>query len=280
MKRILLPTDFSDNAWNAINYATELYKNEECMFYILNVFKVYSYSTVNMMYPEAGNPVYDVAYKESQKGISDIVRRLVFAKNPRHYFEGISKNNFLTDAINYLVEEKGIDMIVMGTKGAGNTRGSNYGSNAVTVMEKITSCPVIAVPSEGEFLGLKEIIFATSYEILCEKNELEPLLNLAGKFNATIRILHIRKNEELTEIQVANRRLLEDDMTDTKYTFHSLTNIEPAVGISCFAESRDADLIALVNRKHSILHRLMKKPVIKGITFYSRTPLLVMHVQN
>ncbi|MEJ2113114.1 MAG: universal stress protein [Flavobacteriaceae bacterium] len=41
-RKILLPTDFSKNAWHAINYALELYKDENCDFYILNAFSATS----------------------------------------------------------------------------------------------------------------------------------------------------------------------------------------------------------------------------------------------
>ena len=37
-KKILVATDFSKNAWNAIVYALELYKNTACDFYVLNTF--------------------------------------------------------------------------------------------------------------------------------------------------------------------------------------------------------------------------------------------------
>ncbi len=38
MKNILLPTDFSDNAYNALRYAAELYKEEDCTFFLLNTY--------------------------------------------------------------------------------------------------------------------------------------------------------------------------------------------------------------------------------------------------
>jgi len=36
MKKILLPTDFSKNAINAIDYALQLFKDETCVCFILN----------------------------------------------------------------------------------------------------------------------------------------------------------------------------------------------------------------------------------------------------
>ena len=40
MKTILLPTDFSDNSWNAIEYALNLNKDTDCNFYLLHVSKL------------------------------------------------------------------------------------------------------------------------------------------------------------------------------------------------------------------------------------------------
>ncbi len=57
-KRILIPTDFSKNALNAIRYALELYKKEPCEFYFLNVFRVDYYTTDTLIVPEPGKAPY------------------------------------------------------------------------------------------------------------------------------------------------------------------------------------------------------------------------------
>lgn len=49
MKRILLPTDFSENSWNAIQYAMELYKEDVCTFYLLNAYTPMLIEPVNPM---------------------------------------------------------------------------------------------------------------------------------------------------------------------------------------------------------------------------------------
>ena len=40
MKNILILTDFSENAWNAIEYASNFYRSQECNFYLLNVVQI------------------------------------------------------------------------------------------------------------------------------------------------------------------------------------------------------------------------------------------------
>ena len=37
MKNILLPTDFSENSWNAIEYTLNLFQKNICNFYLLHV---------------------------------------------------------------------------------------------------------------------------------------------------------------------------------------------------------------------------------------------------
>ena len=58
MKKILIPVDFSENAWNAALYAAELYENNVCEFYLLHVFHFDAYTTSNLMAPDIGNPAY------------------------------------------------------------------------------------------------------------------------------------------------------------------------------------------------------------------------------
>ena len=276
MKRVLLPTDFSDGAWNAIQYAVMLLQHKKCTFYILNVFSV-PFTTANMMAPEPGNPSYDEASKKSNEKLKIILKKLKSKENPRHHFILESKNNFLIDAINNIVEQNAIDLIIMGTKGVKNIKGTSYGSNAVAVMEKTMNCPVVVVPEKANFKGLKEVVFPTSYEFASKSGEIKTFIDFIKDYESTIKILHINENEELSNTQIENKKLLEEKLSGLEYTVHALTNIEPALGVSCFAQSREADLIALVNRKHSFFYRLMEKQTLKGISHYSNIPLLIMH---
>ncbi|HAT67935.1 MAG TPA: universal stress protein, partial [Flavobacteriaceae bacterium] len=52
MRKVLIPTDFSRNAWDAIAYAVDLFKNEPCEFYILNVYSLADFATDNLMVPQ------------------------------------------------------------------------------------------------------------------------------------------------------------------------------------------------------------------------------------
>ncbi|MEO9893998.1 universal stress protein, partial [Aurantibacter sp.] len=119
MKNVLLPTDFSENALIAAKYATQLFDNEECKFYFLNV---YTPSIVHSRFLAETKSKTLVSENESklskqglQKALKEI-KKLNF--NKLHNYEAISSFDFLTQKIIETVESEKIDIIVSGTKGA------------------------------------------------------------------------------------------------------------------------------------------------------------------
>ncbi|MGY8909954.1 MAG: universal stress protein [Flavobacteriales bacterium] len=67
-RKILLPTDFSKNAWHAIKYALELYKKDNCDFYILNVFSA-TRNVINLTNIEPGSELFEMAKARSKDGL-------------------------------------------------------------------------------------------------------------------------------------------------------------------------------------------------------------------
>ena len=65
MKNILLPSDFSKNSKNAIQYAIKFFENEECHFYILNIQKSSKYITANLGAGPQSDCVYDIVANKS-----------------------------------------------------------------------------------------------------------------------------------------------------------------------------------------------------------------------
>jgi hypothetical protein len=68
-----------------------------------------------------------------------------------------------------------------------------------------------------------------------------------------------------------------DKFGDVVHTFHTLTDIKVAPGIHSFIESRDSDLLALINKKHSFLNSIFTKSLVKEIGYKPQVPVLVMH---
>lgn len=277
-KRILLPTDFSKNALNAIRYALDLYKDQTCDFYLLNTFTVNGYSIDNMMVPEPGQQAYEAAKLESEQKFDTLMDVLqLHNDNPKHIYHTISTFNSLLHAIKTTIAKYDIDMVIMGTKGASGVDSVVFGTNTVDAMEKVTECPVMAIPENLQFKVPKEIVFPTDYKTNFKRRELNYLLEIALYHNAAIRVLHIEKEFKLSRDQKNNKALLESILKGTDHSYHTLKDLKVQSGISAFIESRESDMIAFVNRKHNFFGSMLSKPLVKEMGYHSKIPVLTLH---
>ena len=277
MKKILLPTDFSENSINAIEYATELFKDVSCKFYLLNVFKIPYLANEELMEHNATQlaaleeEMYDHSIEEMNKLLEKI------PKNSAHEFETISDYNLFSLAVHQVVTEKEIDLIIMGTKGATGAKEIFMGSNTSDVIMR-NACNVIAIPEDHVFKFPKEIVFPTDYEIRYNSEDLEPLLDLTNKFDASIRIVHFSDSDELEEDQIENKRILDSFLKDVKHDYYTLSNSDFEEGINCFVQSRaNIDMIMIIGRHYGFFERLFFKPKVRTLSFHSKVPLFVVH---
>jgi nucleotide-binding universal stress UspA family protein len=280
MKKILLPTDFSPISINAIQYASRLFKDISCEFYVLNVFKIPYLTNEELMDQNASDLALfeDEMYDSSRVEMQKLIEKL--PKNENHHFQIISDYNLFSLAVEQVVKEKNIELVVMGTKGATGAKEIFMGSNASDVIMR-NSCHVIAVPEHNEFKPPKEIVFPTDYLIDYEFNDMAPIINLAELNEATIRVVHFSENDELDEDQIHNKRKLDSYLLNVKHSYHTLANSDFEEGLNCFTQSRgNIDLIVIISRHYSFFERLFFKPKVKALSFHSKIPLFVIHHLN
>ena len=103
------------------------------------------------------------------------------------------------------------------------------------------------------------------------------MIDIAKTNKASICVLHIYEDEKLDEKQIENKKLLEAILEGVEYKFHFLSSMQILSAINCFVESRESDMIAFINKKHAFFGSILTKPLVKGIGFYSKVPILVMH---
>ena len=280
-KKILLPTDFSKNSWNALVYALNLYKDEECTFYLLNVFQLYDFPSDTIRDADPGDVEYEKEKKKSESGLESLLDGIKMRNGPsNHHFEIISKYNKVIDAVRETVKEKGIEFLIMGTKGENNPKTTLYGSNAVDVIEKVQNCPVLVLPPDINFDNKdnNEIVFATNFKTLYNHHELDYLVDIAKRSKTAVRVLYVQGSDKLSSVQEDNKKVLSDHLEEVVYTFHTLTNIKVAEGIHSFIESRGSGMLALVNKKHGFFSSIFSKSLVKEIGQKPQVPVLILHV--
>lgn len=276
MKKILLPTDFSENAWNAITYALDFFKNEKCEFHILHTYTPTFYRVDYMM----GGPTYsaipdmgvDIAQAGLDKTLLDI--NLQF-KNPRHRFRTLSAFNMLTDEIRELTQNDNYDLIIMGTQGATGAKEIFLGTHTVHIIRK-SKIPVMAVPEGYIFKEIKSIVFPTDYRSLYKKEEIDFLIDIVKMFMSKLVILHVKEDYDFTDDQIANKKALTAYFKDINHVFVEERGKLMPDAIHDYINLHDSGLLAMMNRKHSFLERLLIKQNIDSIGFHTKVPFLVM----
>lgn len=276
MKTILLPTDFSDNSINAMRYALEYFKHEPCRFIILNVQKVSSFVSDDLMAMQPSDTIFKSLIESAKLKVKQLIKELEKTNdNSLHQFESkVDYDNFI-DAINQVIELEGVELIVMGTKGASNIAKTIFGSNTARVIQR-ANCPVLAIPNDYSFDGIKHIAFPSNYYTEYNIEDLKPLLALTNSNECKVSVLHVKDEEHLTEFQENNRAFLDECFSNQHHTFIELEQGNLFHKITDYIVENDVDLLAMMSRKHSFLERVFTRHAAESFAFNPKVPLLVM----
>lgn len=274
MNNILIPTDFSNNAYNALFHAVRLMHGSKCTFHILNVFN--GFTPLKCKTP--GKEIAEQREDESLEGLKSVCHRIRFdEKNPGHTFKIISKRGDLVIEISNVIDEKKIDLVVMGNSGRSEIEAIFMGSNALDVATKIRQCPVLTVPKEIDFKPPKKIAFVTDYGRPYDAGLLHLLLFMAERFKSKIAVMHINEEQVLDKHQTMNKSILVEYLLRFEHSFHWVPLFKSkATAINTFLEELEIDMLAMVNYEHSFLERMTREPVIKRVGFDNTIPLLVI----
>ncbi|WP_308992871.1 universal stress protein [Mariniflexile litorale] len=279
MMNILLPTDFSNNSWNAILYATRFFEKTPCNFYLLNVTRMENLVVGADTYIPTHEIIESIYIKPSKKKLRELLKKIShnINDNEKHKFYTLSDYNFFLESIRKHIDEKNMDMIIMGTKGASGLEEYIVGSNAGDVITKV-KCTTLIVPEHAKYSEIKEVAFPTDYNLSYDIKTLQPLTNFLNAFEANLRIIHIdKKNTSLNTEQLSNKDLLNDYFEDFKPSFHLLTNKKVEDAIQCFVESRDIDMITMVAKNLNYFQSILFHSKVEKITYHTHIPFLVLH---
>lgn len=276
MKKILLPTDFSENSYNAISYALRLYHNEECKFYLLNTYTPILYDAEFISYNSPNLSLETIYQRNSLEGLERVEKRILKDfNNPLHQLEKISSFSLLNEEIKEQVKNKEIDLVVMGTQGATGALQILFGTHTVHAIKKATS-PLLAIPSGYQYLQPRNILFPTDFDINYTKEHLFILKNIVANAGAVVNVLHVNFGYPLEPKQEKAKAILKDYLQDTPHHFYNVEDNTVAKGIYQFQKEKNVEMMVMISNKHSFFENLLFRPVINEIGFHLKIPLLVI----
>jgi nucleotide-binding universal stress UspA family protein len=277
MINVLIPTDFSENSWNAIEYGVQFFQKELVTFYLLHVSFYDGPETSKDAV--AHGLVLDVnngtAVGNQLQQIIDRIEALFFRTN--HKFYAVQEHSLFIDGIKQAVEKKKIDFILMGTKGASGLKEVAIGSRTGEVITRV-KCPTLVIPEHAVYTKPKRIVFPTDFNSYYKNKILLTLAEIISINEAWIHILHVtKKNHELSPIQAETKEFLDDFLMDKPHRFHFLSSDDLQSALATFIEDEQIDMIAMVAKNINFFQRLLFKPSVAKISYHTRIPFLVLH---
>jgi nucleotide-binding universal stress UspA family protein len=277
MKRIILPTDFSENAFNAIRYALRLFESESCTFYLLNTFTPAAYYVgINAVSTYSALQLEQMASKNSRIGLDTVEDRINKEfSNSKHIFVKLAAFNLLTSEIISLVESHDIDMVVMGTKGATGAKEVFMGTQTMYTIKKV-KCPVIAVPSDFHYEVPKEILFSTDFKFDPDNRFLQIVRDISEQHTARVNILNAYYGEPLNDTQNGNKDFLDSYFQSTAHIFHTAEGVDVIEAVEEFQIKHKINFLVMIHNRHSFFENLLFVPVINQIAHHTHVPFLVI----
>ena len=271
MKNILVPTDFSEAAKNAIEYAAEF---AESFGAKITLFHVYHTPPVVTEVPLVV-PTLEEIKKDSMKTL-ETLRDLIWSTHDKiPDINCVCRCGFAVDEINTYADENNIDMIIMGMQGSGWLKQKLIGS-VTTAVIRDGKHVVLSIGENVRFSVPKKIVLAYDYG---EMNDtiLKPLKVLSAHFGSHIFILNISPETEITEMHKKDKlhnHKIDNLFESTKHSFHYRTNENMAEGINRFINRHQANMLVMIPRKHSAIKNIFIEPSTKQMAFKGHVPML------
>ncbi len=276
MRNILIPTDFSANAMNALNYASELFKYDKSRFFIMHAYQDEIFEDEDLIKEETLVRVTKQVADKSQSNLDKVLKEIkdIFP-NPRHSYSIISANNMLVDEADKIVDEENIDIIVMGTRGNTNDKKLTFGSHTLQVLRYV-QCPVLAIPEHYTDIQPRHILFPTNYLIPYKRRELKLLCELAAPYRATIDMLYVADNDSLSIRQQNNQSFVKDELCKNEINFKTVKDSSITDAICNYIDKNNVDMLVMVNTRHSFFENIFFKSKLDEITLRIDIPFLAL----
>jgi len=274
MKTIIVPTDFSPIATNAMNFAADMAVNINASLMLLHVYQV----PVSM----TDVPVVLVSSEELRKSTEAKLQEL--RESVTHITSGkikIYTETRLGDVSDELEDVcKNIRpfAVIMGTRGASGVERVLFGSTTLTAIRHLT-WPVIVVPPGKEYgAGIKKIGFACDFDKVVESTPIQFIKNMVKEFGAELHVLNVDYESKHFKPETPEESLMLHTLLEgLNPNYHFINHPDIEDGINEFVEGNNIDLLITIPKKHKLLDSLFKQSSTKQLITQSHVPVMCVH---
>ena len=277
MKTIIVPTDFSPTAINAMNYAADMATEINASLHLLHIYQVPIAIT--------DAPLVMVSVDELKEGaeqkLASLKEGLEHITSGKIKIETEARLGDPIDELQVVCERENPFAVIMGSLGHSSFERSLFGSTTLSAIRNITS-PVIAVPVGKEYgRGIQKIGLAVDLQAVTGGTVFGVIGNIITQLGGELHVINVNYKEQAVQARNDHEfAILDAELKHLKPNYHFIKHEDIEEGINEFAENNNLDLIISIPRKHKLLEGLFKKSSTRQLVFESRVPVMCVHEEG
>lgn len=274
MKKILVPTDFSEEAENALKVAAQIAKTHDSEIFLMHMLEI---------------PMTETDTVSSHADVPEV---MFFMKMAHQKFEEIMGNDYLNGltvheivkidgsfaTISDICKEHDISLITMGSHGASGIKEMFVGSNAEKAV-RYSEVPVLVIKNNDENFCVNDIVFASDFKNDNKETYLQAT-NFATAFGAKLHLLMVNTPSNFTITKKANSRIQDfiEDYNFKNYSINIYNDESVEKGVLNFSEHIDADLIGISTHGRQGIAHFLNGSISEDLVNHASRPVVTFKI--
>jgi len=282
MKRILVPTDFSKSSITALEVACEIAKKGGAEVVALHVVE------------EAGSDSFRVSGEIPQKNFEDRLYTFKLLEKSKKQLEKLVMDPKYSSikldgelrlgnafhGMNAIITEQKVDLVVMGARGHSRIEEMIIGSNTEKVVRH-SKVPVLSVHKKPAKVNFKNIVYATAMS-KDEEKFAKVVIAAQNMYNSKIHLVRINTPGDFQRDRIAKDYMekFAKKLGLKNYTINVYNDINEEEGIIYFADSINADLIAMATHGRTGFAHVLAGSIAEEVVSHAKRPVLTFVTKN
>ncbi|RYD73193.1 MAG: universal stress protein [Sphingobacteriales bacterium] len=269
MKKILVPTDFSDNANLALQYAVMLAQKSGAEITLLHVYDIFI--------PIDGTPLMPYAQEllkeTSENRLQECAKTFITGNVKCHILSVLGSPAYIIEKV---ANEKNMELVVMGIRGGSRLSQIVIGSTTTALIRNV-QIPVFVIPENTTVQAPDKMIFPYDGKEIPTKATMKPLKEIAEMFDCEILTLNVISE---LEAKVMDKHYIAREafhaLGNMNYSMHFTESGDVLQSINHFIDEHGVNAVAMIYYPRGFFTRIIMESRTHKMAFYTKKPLLIL----
>jgi nucleotide-binding universal stress UspA family protein len=264
-----------------LSYAQQLFSKVAVEFTLFHAYEPTVLQMLGNISPQRLASIYQDWKLKSVHQLNALQSQILQTSQPEfHQYAVEAYEGHLTEGI-AAFEKGACDYIIMGSKGSTGLKEIFLGSVTYSVVSLQQEIPILIIPENASFKTLEKVGLETDFKESYSKAVLQPLLLLTKIWGATLHLVQVYSNPDLSTLEENHLQHLKTILKDIPCSFHVIPKFSSLENcIHVFEEDLEIDIMVLIDYPLNFFDRLMGKSIVRNITFHTSLPFLILPTPN